>query len=35
MANEITQKIFEVNSWTVWQVTGRIDVATSEDTYSK
>lgn len=36
MAKEFTQKTREgPNGWTVWQVAGRIDVATSEATYAQ
>ena len=36
MAKEFSQTTSEGPSgWTVWQVTGRIDVATSDDTYAK
>lgn len=35
MAKEFSQTTSEEpNGWTVWQVTGRIDVATSDDTYA-
>jgi len=36
MAKEFKQTTFAgPNGWTVWQVEGRIDVATSEDTYAR
>ena len=36
MAKEFSQSTSEgANGWTVWQVVGRIDVATSDTTYAK